>query len=191
MKWKGTVNRRMAWLLLAALAVGNTGCLLVAAGAGVAGGAAGYAYYQGRVARTYLANLEDTWSATVTALGELGMPVVSSERIGNTGTIVSRTADGDRVNITLDLETSRIPAEGKVTRVCIRVAVFGDHPVSNRILDQIGFHLVPGQRPPPEPPVVTTEPPLAGPPPGEAAKWSSPPPAPPEPARKAAPPLAK
>jgi hypothetical protein len=30
-----------------------------------------------------------------------------------------------------------------VTQVCVRVATFGDHPLSERVLAQIGAHLVP------------------------------------------------
>ena len=36
----------------------------------------------------------------------------------------------------------KIPAEPTITRVSVRVATFGDKPVSNRILDQVDAHLV-------------------------------------------------
>ena len=131
-------------LLLAALA--NSGCLL--ATAGIAGGAAiGYAYCKGRVCETYNANCEDTWAATRTALVELGMPIVKEERKGPEGFIESRTADGDHVRIYMEPETSRIPAEGQICRVSVRVAAFGDRPVSDRILDQVGAHLAPAPLP--------------------------------------------
>ena len=64
----------------------------------------------------------------------------------------SETADGDKVRITLDVQNSRIQAEGAVTHVGVRIATFGDSIVSTRILDQIGLHLVPAanlQTPPP------------------------------------------
>jgi hypothetical protein len=138
----------------------NSGCLL--ATAGVAGGAvAGYAYYKGRVSETYNANCEDTWAATRTALSELGMPVVKEERKGCEGFMESRTSDGERVRIYLEAETSRFPAEGEIARVSVRVATFGDGPVSNRILDQVGVHLAPapllaGPAPPPGAGVIQT-----------------------------------
>ena len=75
--------------------------------------------------------------------GELGMPIVREERKGCDGFLEGRTADGDRVRIYVEGETSRFPAEGKISRVSVRVAVFGDGPVSNRVLDQVGVHLVP------------------------------------------------
>jgi hypothetical protein len=120
----------------------NSGCLLIAAGA--AGGAAvGYAYANGRVYETYNANLNDAWAATKTALQELGMPAVKEERKADGGFVESRTADNETVRIYVDALGSKIPAEGLLSRVSVRVATFGDKPFSNRLLDQVGMHLVP------------------------------------------------
>ena len=60
-------RNRIAWLTLAALAVVQSGCLAVAAGC-AAGGAAGYAYYKGRLERDYVANRDDVWAALHTSL---------------------------------------------------------------------------------------------------------------------------
>jgi hypothetical protein len=130
----------VAQLVLLVLALTNSGCL--AAAAGVAGGAAvGYAYFKGKLCELYSASYEDTWAATRTALGELAMPIVKEERTGSKGYLESRTADGETVRIHVQAEASKIPAEGQITRVCVRVATFGDGPVSDRILDQVGLHL--------------------------------------------------
>jgi hypothetical protein len=129
----------------------NAGCLAVVAGVG-AGAAVGYAYCQGKICEAYSASLDDTWAATRTALAELGMPVLNEEHESNgCGCIESRTVEGDRVKVHLDVMSSPFPAEGPITRVCVRVALFGDHPVSVRILDQVGMHLVaiPQAVPPP------------------------------------------
>src|SRR6266851_7593459 len=149
--WRGRMDKvrrilrpRLAiGLLLWALAVGQGGCLWVAAGA-AAGGAAGYAYYQGKSCQSFTANFDDTWAATHTALSELGMPILKEERHQGSGVIKSQTSDADRIRIALDAIPSRIPAEGMLTRICIRIGTFGDHPVSERILYQVGAHLVPG-----------------------------------------------
>jgi hypothetical protein len=124
-------------------ALANSGCLLIAAGAAGGGGAACYAYYKGRVCDTYHAGLDDTVAATKAALADLGMPLLSEEHDKATASLVSRTADGDKVRIKLDLQVSRIPADQVQTWVGVRVATFGDQTVSNRLLDQIGFHLTP------------------------------------------------
>src|SRR5262249_42393607 len=87
--------------------------------------------------------LDDSWTATHTALAELGMPILKEEHGLHSGTIDSRTADDDHVRIILESLKSSIPAEGQVTRVSVRVATFGDRPVSDRILYQIGLPLAP------------------------------------------------
>jgi hypothetical protein len=179
---------RAAFVLLAIVASGQSGCLLVAAGA-AGGAAAGYAYYNGRVCQSFVANFEDAWAASHTALGELGMPILKEERQTACGVIKTQTSDGDRIRIALDVIPSRIPAEGSLTRICVRVATFGDHPVSERILYQVGAHLVASQfmvRPPESPPMQvppvpqtqnpTSEPPLTSPP---AASQKAPPVTPP------------
>jgi hypothetical protein len=139
-------NRLTAYLVLVVLTLANSGCLLAVAGA--AGGAAvGYAYYMGKLCETFGASFDDTWAATRTALAELAMPIVKEERKASEGFIESRTADGECVRIHLQAETSKIPAEGQITRVCVRVATFGDHPVSDRVLNQVGVHLAPAPAP--------------------------------------------
>src|SRR5437763_10663328 len=88
---------RLMFLLLAVMALINSGCLVVAAGAAT-GGAVGYAYYRGNVTRFYTANLEDVRAATRSALAELGMPI--TEKTDSDGYLIdSRTGDGDRVRI--------------------------------------------------------------------------------------------
>jgi hypothetical protein len=131
----------LAAVVLAGAALANAGCLAAAAGV-AAGGVAGYAYYKGKVSQDYSADLDRTWSATVTALGELGMPVVSQERDNTGGVIESRTSTDDSVHITLDTRSSPIPTEGSMTRVGVRVGTFGDVALSERLLNQLGAHLV-------------------------------------------------
>jgi hypothetical protein len=160
------------WLTLAAITVTQTGCLAAAAGV-AAGGAAGYAYWQGRVGRDYVANRDDVWNALHTSLTELQMPVVSENRDTDEDHIESKTADGDKVKIDVTVTKSRIPAEGDISRVSVRVATFGDTVVSARLLDQVDRHLMPATAtgaPPPAPvgpPPQTPPPPLA---PGDNTK---------------------
>src|SRR5438876_12263860 len=91
----------IALFLFAAIALANSGCLLVAAGA--AGGAAvGYAYYKGKITEVYSAGFNDAWAAAHTALNELGMPILKEERGSETGTIDSRTADDEQVRLSLE-----------------------------------------------------------------------------------------
>jgi hypothetical protein len=128
---------------VAALAVAQAGCLAVAAG--VAGGAAatGYVYYKGRYNRDYTAALNDTLTAVRTALDEMKFPITAEESKNGTSYLTSRTTDGSIMRIYVEPVPSRIPAEGTLTRVGIRVGAFGDEPLSIRFLDQVGFHLIP------------------------------------------------
>jgi len=144
MSWRKRLARcRPILLLPALLLLLNAGCLAVAAGAAGAG-AATYVYMKGKVCQEYAATYADTMKAVETGLKELGFPVDHQEQTGSTGQVLSRTRD-DNTTITIDLTTlpSRIPAEGSVTRVCVRVGTFGDQTLSERILTQIGGHLVP------------------------------------------------
>jgi hypothetical protein len=123
------------------LAVVQTGCLVVAAG--VAGGAAatGYVYYKGRLYRDYLAGLNQALEALRASLLELQFPIIAEESKNGTSYIASRTSDGSTMRIYVEPVPSRIPAEGTLTRVSIRVGAFGDEALSTRFLDQVGAHL--------------------------------------------------
>jgi hypothetical protein len=148
--------RRILLVLPALLALAPGGCAVVAVGAAAGGGAAAFAYYKGKVCDEYPAGIADTHAAVKTALLELHMPVLKDDVQQTTGTIESRTSDDASVSIALETVSSRIPAEGTATRVCVRVGTFGDGPVSNRIHDQIS-----STREPPLASRNTKEPPLA------------------------------
>jgi hypothetical protein len=168
------------WLTAAAIAVIQSGCLAAAAGV-AAGGAAGYAYWQGRVGRDYVASRDDVWNALHASLNELQMPIVKENREADEDQIESKTADGDSVKIYVAVKQSRIPAEGEITRVSVRVATFGDTPVSSRLLDQVDRHLVPAPAPgTPPPPLAQGQP--------HSANGAPPPPAPVGPPPQTAPP---
>ena len=175
-RWK-TTGARLAYLVLAGVALTGSGCVAAAIGVAAGGAAAGgYLYYRGKVNQDYVANLDDVWAASHTALQELGMPVVKEERGTTTATMESKTADGERVYLNMEMENSRIPAEGATTRVGVRVGTFtlGDQVVSERILDQVGAHLKPATQaaaPPqtPPPPLLPAEP--------APAQWNRPAPA--------------
>jgi hypothetical protein len=87
------------------------------------------------------------------------MPVMKDEPSVTGGKIEAR-AGYDTVIITLETQTSPVPGEGPATEVGIRVATFGNSGLSERILDQISFHLVPRGTVPVPPPLVPAQPPL-------------------------------
>src|SRR6185369_7198240 len=77
------------------------------------------------------------------ALQDERFPLVSNENDGKSGKITTRTTDGTTITIDLEVLPSRIPAEGNLTRVGVRVGVLGDPPLSERLLSRIGSHLGP------------------------------------------------
>jgi hypothetical protein len=173
--WK-TWRKRAALLGVAMALIASNGCLFLAASAVVGGAAgAGYVYYKGKVSRPYNANMNDVWAAAHTALAELGMKVESEGRDSLTAEVHTRLADGDKVRLYFDVKESRIPAEGPLTVVAVRVGNLGDEAASVRVLNQIDLHLAhplpvgvkPTQPPGNWNPVIqtkATEPPLALPP---------------------------
>ena len=165
---------RLLLLGAASAALVNGGCVAAAAAGAAGGGAAAlYAYQRGRLYRDYPASLTDSTAAVRTSLAELQFPPGSEKSDGGTFTFETKTTDGAKVRVLLEAQTSRVPAEGPVTSVTVRVGNFGDDKVSARILDQVSMHLVvpptsqaansppPIARPTPPRPPETTAPPLA------------------------------
>ncbi len=142
-------GRLLLLLLLLASVVSSAGCVaagLAAAGAAAAAGAGGYAYYKGRMTRDYPAALPETLKAAETSLSELGFPVLDRQDTVSGATLITETTRGTRLMVDLTTQGSAIPSDGTFTRVGIRVGVFGDEDISDRILDRMSLHLVPGAR---------------------------------------------
>jgi hypothetical protein len=180
--WK-TWQKRAALVIVAGLLLVSSGCLALAVSAAVGGAAgAGYLYYAGKASRPYNASFNDAWAATHAALSDLGMRVQSEGRDALVGEIHSLLADGSKVRIYFDVKESKIPAEGPVVVLGIRVGTFGDEAASVRILNQIDLHLShpapvavqPGQNWSPVVQTKATEPPLL---PAEPVPAKSAPPA--------------
>lgn len=147
--------RCLALLLLAAGSLSMAGCLFIAAGAAAGGGTAAYIYFHGNVCQEFVASFDSTWKATLAALNEQRLPVVKNEIDGIKGKLTSRTADNRTLHITLKTMASPIPAEGSVTRVCVRIGLTGDKAASERFLDRVAAHLFPPGAAPPLPPGVS------------------------------------
>lgn len=152
-------RNRLVHLSVAALALANGGCLATAVGAAAAGaGAAGYAYVKGRFYRDYPASLDDAFAGIRTALTELQFPIDHEEKANGKASIESRTSDQTEIRVEFETLQSRVPAEGQVTRVYIRVGTFGDELVCARIFDQADLHFVPPGTVPPRPATMATPP---------------------------------
>jgi Protein of unknown function (DUF3568) len=135
---------RLGTVVVAVLLLTNAGCIGVAVGVAAAGGAAaGYAYLRGRLYRDYNADQPHGVAAVKASLAELQFPLLGEETGEGKHTIESKTTDGTPIKIQLETFPSRIPVEGSITRIAVRVGPFGDEVVSARILDQVNLHLAP------------------------------------------------
>src|SRR5262249_28473185 len=150
------------------------GCLAAAAVGAAGGGAAAlYAYERGRLYRDYPAALGDAAAAVRTSLAELQFPPAVEKNKGGEFTFETKATDGTAVRVYLEALSSRVPAEGPITRITVRVGTCGDDAVSARVLDQVSLPLVvppaaqavaaapPVPRPSPPRPPETAPPPLA------------------------------
>jgi len=110
------------------LALLCTGCAALVVGGAAAVGT--YTYVAGQLSRTYNANLDTTYQATLSGCEALGLPLQDQQKQLSQASI--KVIDGDRdVWITLKVQSST------TTEVSIRVGYLGDELASKRIHDAI------------------------------------------------------
>jgi len=119
--------RYAALAALALAAVFQSGCVVAAVGAG----AGAVAYIRGELEATLDSSLAATAKASDRAIKELEFAKVSEKKDALSANLVARTAQDKKVEIDLT------KVGDKVTKVKIRVGVFGDEAVSMAILEKI------------------------------------------------------
>jgi len=118
--------------LMILLMLMSTGCAALVVGGATAVGT--YTYVAGQLKKTYNANLEATYAATVAGCKSIGLPVLEESKQLSQASV--KTKDGDRdVWITLKTQSST------TTEVAVRVGYLGDEVTSRRIHDAIGSKL--------------------------------------------------
>lgn len=119
------------------LAAPLPGCVaLVAGAAGAAAGVGTYAYVSGRLEAHLEHPLDRVWEATQTAVEEnLEFSVQRADKDAITARMRAKQADGTEIRIDLERQGENL------TRIRIRVGVFGDEAKSRLILEKIGEHL--------------------------------------------------
>lgn len=132
---KNKFGRRLSVIGLAAgllvVALNTSGCLAVAAGAG----AGAVAYVRGQLETTVSDDYESVVSATNRAIQQLGFAKVSERKDALVDVFVVRNATDKKIEIRLD-NVAR-----ELTRVRIRVGIFGDEALSLAVLDKIKSNL--------------------------------------------------
>ncbi len=123
---------RLPILGLAVLIVAGCGAVVV----GAAAGAGAVAYVRGELEATEEAPLDDAVRATEAALkDDLKFPIHSKEADAVSARFTSETAAGKDIAINLRKTSPTL------TKIRIRVDVFGDEDLSRLILDKIRGHL--------------------------------------------------
>ncbi|MBU6412849.1 MAG: DUF3568 family protein [Planctomycetes bacterium] len=117
----------LASLLLASTTI-LSGCLVVAA---AGAGAGTYAYVTGELSSVEQANVDKVWKATQEAVKELQFTVKEQSKDALQGRLVAEQADKTDITIKVERETDTL------TKVRIRVGVFGDEATSRLIMDKI------------------------------------------------------
>jgi hypothetical protein len=125
-------------VLLIAVALGGTGCLLFAAGAAAGAGVAGYKYAKGELKSTEPASLDRTWDATLAAAQDLSLPITSQSKDSAHAHLVCNTSNNKKV----DVDLTKISDTS--TEVSIRVGTFGDEAMSRTVMDAIRKRLSTG-----------------------------------------------
>lgn len=120
--------RPLTGLLLACVLLLQSGCVAVVA-AGAAG--TGVAWHSGRMETTLNHGIDAVYTAAQQAVDRLEFARVSEKKSGVDAELIGRTARDTKVEITL----KRVDA--KITRLGIRVGVFGDEAISLALLEQI------------------------------------------------------
>lgn len=132
MKNSSTALRLSAALALAALAGLQSGCLVVAAGAA---GAGTVAYIRGELDAALEGRYDAVVAAANHAVADLKFARISENKDALTAVIVARTADDKRI----DIKVTKV--SDNLSKVQIRVGIFGDEFISVSLLDRIKANL--------------------------------------------------
>jgi len=115
-------------VLLVGMVVGLGGCFwAVAAGAG----AGTYAFVKGDLETMERESVEELYNAALAALEELKIPVITKSQDALVAQIEGRNAEDKKVAIKIEV------AENELSKMSIRIGMFGDQEQSKVIYDKI------------------------------------------------------
>lgn len=132
MKPLPSVVRIAAALVLSSVVALQSGCLVVAAGAA---GAGTVAYIRGELESALSSPFDQVVAASGRAVGDLKFARISENRDALTSVLIARTADDKQITVKVT------KVSDSLSKVQIRVGIFGDEFVSLSILDRIKTHL--------------------------------------------------
>jgi len=119
-------------VIAAGILTSTSGCFLLLVGAG---GAAGVGYVMGDLEATVQHDLKDVYQASLRALGQLELPILSKTKTVLNAEIRSINALDKKVKIILKR------TETDNTQISIRIGTFGDETHSRQIYNKIVANL--------------------------------------------------
>ena len=114
---------------------GSLICLQGCAVALIGAGAGSVAYLKGNLEAVLEEDVDQTYQAALKALDKLEISATKKEKDALSAVVVGRTAADKKITIKLKA------AENNLTRLSIRVGVFGSRAQSQAIYDEIKKHL--------------------------------------------------
>lgn len=127
------IKRFLLIILLIGIAVFSQGCVVAAVGVGAAGT---IAYVRGDLEAVESHNLDNVYEATLKALDELELNVISKSKDALTATINARDAQDKKIKIILKKTAEQ------TTKISIRIGTFGDETKSRLIYQKINYNLM-------------------------------------------------
>ena len=125
-------------MLLGILLFSSCGCAVLLVGGGV--GAGTVAYLKGELKSTEEASIDKTWQAAQEAIKDLEFIVTSKGKDAFSAKLIARDAGDQKIEIELKKVSEHL------TRVTIRVGVFGDEPLSRLMLERLKKNLDKGKK---------------------------------------------
>ena len=122
-------------VLLTGTAIFSYGCVAAAVGIGAAGAAGTIAYVKGDLEAIEAEELDVVYEATVRAVKDLELRVISKTKDALTATVYARDAEDKKVTITLKRTTEQ------TTKLSIRIGTFGNETKSRLIYQKIHDYL--------------------------------------------------
>jgi hypothetical protein len=121
--------RRIALIMMLALvAVGAAGCVVAALGAASAGTVV---YVRGEVESYWDTDVQDLYDASLKAMDDLKLYVVSQQHDALSANIVARNSSDQKITVKID------GSNREAVKVTIRVGFWGDETLSRAIVDRI------------------------------------------------------
>ena len=136
MRFPRITRTTLILLLFCAIAITTQGCTAALVAGGVAAGAGGVAYARGDLEAISDQPVENCYKASLAALDELDITVISRKQDVLASEIVAYAADDKKITIKIRWK------DAGLTKLYIRIGAFGDQARANYIYDRIKEHLI-------------------------------------------------